>query len=116
MTNTPVSDKSLYSFLMSLDIDVKVEHRFFGKVKECIKQTLIKHYYLRCMFDYNTKIQSFQWEIRAEMEISKMEVLQFVREMYGNKQPKDCPEQYGAAQNQFRERGEQKEETRIESS
>ncbi|KAF7271508.1 hypothetical protein GWI33_015622 [Rhynchophorus ferrugineus] len=115
MSNTPVSDKSLYSFLKSLDIDVEVEHPFFGKVKEYIRETLIKNYYLHCEFDDKTKIQTFQWGIRAEIEISKMKVLQFVCEMYGNKQPKDWPEHYRAAENQFRER-EQKEETRVESS
>ncbi|KAF7267441.1 hypothetical protein GWI33_019332 [Rhynchophorus ferrugineus] len=111
-----VSDKSLYSFLKSLDIDVEVEHPFFGKVKEYIRETLIKNYYLHCEFDDKTKIQTFQWGIRAEIEISKMKVLQFVCEMYGNKQPKDWPEHYRAAENQFREREELKEETRDESS
>ncbi|XP_076262140.1 non-structural maintenance of chromosomes element 3 homolog [Rhynchophorus ferrugineus] len=116
MTNAPVSDKSLYSFLKSLDIDVEVEHPFFGKVKEYIRETLIKNYYLHCEFDEKTKIQTFQWGIRAEIEISKMKVLQFVCEMYGNKQPKDWPEHYRAAENQFKEREELKEETRDESS
>ncbi|KAF7265205.1 hypothetical protein GWI33_001291 [Rhynchophorus ferrugineus] len=115
MTNTPISDKSLYSFLKSLDIDVEVEHPFFGKVKEYIRETLIKNYYLHCEFDDKMKIQTFQWGIRAEIEISKMKVIINLL-MYGNKQPKDWPEQYRAAQNQFRERGEQKEETSVESS
>ncbi|KAF7273660.1 hypothetical protein GWI33_013637, partial [Rhynchophorus ferrugineus] len=106
---------SLYSFLKSLDIDVEVDHPFFGKVKEYIKETLIKNYYLHCEFEDKTKIQIFQWGIRAEIEISKMKVIINLL-MYGNKQPKDWPEHYRAAENQFREREELKEETRDESS
>ncbi|KAF7280287.1 hypothetical protein GWI33_006199 [Rhynchophorus ferrugineus] len=101
MTNAPVSDKSLYGFLMSLDIDVEVKHPFFGNVKEYIK-TLTRQHYLHCEFDNKTKKQAFQWGFRAEIEVSKMEVLQFVCKMYGNKQPEDFTEQYRVAQNQVR--------------
>ncbi|XP_066246691.1 melanoma-associated antigen D2 [Euwallacea similis] len=100
MSNNNVSDTSLYAFLNNCGIDVTLKHPLFGQVKDYINKVMVKEQYLIVEIDSITKKSIFKWGMRAEKEISKMAVLNFVCEMYKNKQPEKWVEQHKAAKEQ----------------
>ncbi|XP_030766271.1 melanoma-associated antigen B10-like [Sitophilus oryzae] len=100
MSNNSVSDVSLYSFLNSLGIDVEVDHPIFGKVKDYITKILLKKQYLQSELDIKSRRQTFKWGARAEKEVSKMAVLEFVCQIYKDRLPKDWSNQYEISRNQ----------------
>ncbi|XP_066150975.1 melanoma-associated antigen D2 [Euwallacea fornicatus] len=100
MSNNTVSDSSLYAFLKDCGIDVTLKHPLFGQVKDYINKVMVKEQYVLVEIDDITKRTTFKWGIRAEKEISKMAVLDFVCQMYKNRQPENWVKQYKMAKEQ----------------
>ncbi|CAG9766593.1 unnamed protein product [Ceutorhynchus assimilis] len=99
MSNNEVTDVSLYSFLKSVGIDVDLRHPIFGQVKESIK-TLIKQQYLIHEINNISKREIYKWGLRAEKEISKHKILEFVCKMYKDRKVEDWTSQYQDAEEQ----------------
>ncbi|KAJ3657258.1 hypothetical protein Zmor_016270 [Zophobas morio] len=97
MSDGPVPDASVYSFLKSFGIDVNIRHPLFGLIKDYITNVLIKQKFLSVETDPITKKTLFSWGIRAETEINKHELLKFVCKVCKNRQPKAWGNQYKAA-------------------
>jgi len=100
MANLVVSDVSLYGFLKSVGIDVDLRHDLFGNVKEYINKTLTKKQYLIIEIDSISRRQTFKWGLRAEKEVSKKAILEFVCKMYRDRQPKQWVNQFQIASEQ----------------
>ncbi|XP_018565249.1 non-structural maintenance of chromosomes element 3 homolog [Anoplophora glabripennis] len=100
MSNSVVSDVSLYAFLKSLNIDTERRHDIFGNVKDYIHHSLKNKKYLNIEMDQISKKVSFSWGTRAEKEISKHEILKFVCKMYNDRLPNSWINQFKVAEEQ----------------
>lgn len=100
MSGESVSQVSLFQFLRSIGIDMDKKHWTFGNIKDCITTTLIKQKYLTSESDPNNKSIIYHWGPRAEQEVSKHSLLNFVSKMYLNRVPKSWKSQFEAAQAQ----------------
>lgn len=67
---------------MSLGIDPEKKHEIFGNVKDYISVTMVKRKYLDMKMEGELKKVSFTWGVKAEKEISKHELLNFVTKVY----------------------------------
>ncbi|KAG5897045.1 hypothetical protein JTB14_021765 [Gonioctena quinquepunctata] len=109
MSNNSVTEVSLYAFLNSFKIDVERRHEIFGNVKDYITNILKNKKYLNIEMDQLSKKNSISWGSRAEKEISKHDILNFVCKMYKDRIPNSWV-------NQFKVANEQQFENHKESS
>ncbi|RZC37282.1 melanoma-associated antigen D2-like [Asbolus verrucosus] len=100
MSHIPITEASLYAFLTCFKIDVNKRHPLFGQVKDYIMNVLVKKKYLLMETDSLSKKISFSWGIRAEKEVSKLEILKFVCKIYKTHQPKSWSNQFRVATEQ----------------
>jgi hypothetical protein len=99
MSNFPITEAALYTFLKHFQIDPNVRHPLFGPVNDYIANVLVKQKYLQMDTDPISKKVTFSWGVRAEKEISKHEILKFVCKMQ-ERQPKSWTNQYRVADEQ----------------
>lgn len=89
MNDLVSSEDSLFNFLRKLAIvnGDNFSHEYFGDVHQLITGDFIKQRYLLRSKVENTEPEKFQyqWGARAENELDKLEVLQFVSRIYRNK-------------------------------
>ncbi|KAJ8949817.1 hypothetical protein NQ318_000515 [Aromia moschata] len=100
MSNNCIGEVSLQSFLTSLGIDIERRHQVMGNIKEYINHTLKNRKYLNIDVDPVNRKMSYSWGPRAEKEISKQEILNFVCKMYKDRLPNSWVNQYKMAQEQ----------------
>jgi len=115
MSGNSVDDGTLWHFLEKLGLTKEEYHPTFGPLEKFLKQEMAKEGYLHWTKIGGTDPAQFtvEWGGRAEKEVSKMDCLKFVCEVYSHKSevqvtPKDWQVQFKQAQAD--EAGEQDEE------
>ncbi|XP_023289546.1 non-structural maintenance of chromosomes element 3 homolog [Orussus abietinus] len=108
MSENECKEESIWKFLKTLTIirENHFEHEYFGDVYRLVTVEFVKQLYLRM-----TKVENsdpptnmFSWGVRAEHEVSKLQVLEFVTSIYKNRSIESWAVQYRAAQESERER------------
>jgi len=104
MSGNSVDDATLWHFLDKLGFAKDKSHPIFGAIEKFLKNDLAKEGYLLWTKIPNTDPAQFSvsWGIRAEKEVSKMDCLKFVCEVFSYKSevevsPKDWQVQYKEA-------------------
>jgi len=104
MSGNSVDDATLWHFLDKLGLGKEEPHFTFGSLEKFLKQEMSKEGYLQWTKIPNTDPAQFSvtWGSRAEKEVSKMDCLKFVCEVYSHKSevvvsPKDWQVQYKEA-------------------
>lgn len=115
MSNSLVSDQSLYAFLKTFGLDVETRHEIFGSIKDFITNLRNKKY-IEMEIDPMSKKASISWGSRAEKEISKHEILKFVCKMYKTTMPSSWINQYKSANEQHFENENAVEDTATQNT
>lgn len=115
MSGNSIDDATLWHFLEKLGLSKEEFHPTFGPLEKFLKQEMSKEGYLTWTKIANVDPAQFsiEWGGRAEKEVSKMDCLQFVCDIYSHKSevqvsPKDWQVQYKEAQ--AAERGDDENE------
>lgn len=66
------------SFLQQFDIDWHVAHPLYGNVKQFVTSTMILQKYIAKSTEEKSTIINYTWGPRAELEVSKHGILEFV--------------------------------------
>jgi len=105
MSGNSIDDGTLWHFLEKFGLAKEQSHPTFGPLEKFLKQEMSKEGYLNWTKIANVDPAQFsiEWGGRAEMEVSKMDCLQFVCDIYSHKSevevsPKDWQVQYKEAQ------------------
>ncbi|XP_033106507.1 non-structural maintenance of chromosomes element 3 homolog [Anneissia japonica] len=95
-----ITDTILWHILKKLGINAdEKEHEVFGDVKKILTTDFTKQLYLEYTRVPNSEVPlyEFRWGLRAQKEISKRKILEFVCKVYGNMRPEDWNTQYKEA-------------------
>lgn len=85
MSKGMMSEPNLWHTLKKLGINIDKKHDVFGDVKKLLTQEFVRQMYLEYSRIFNSDPPEFEfrWGARANKEISKRNVLEFVTKMYG---------------------------------
>lgn len=97
MSGETVTQVSLFQFLNNIELDVDKPHQVFGNIKDYVTIIMVKQRYLIAETDPNTKAVMYSWGPRADHEVSKHNLLNFVSKVYQNRAPKSWQNQFAAA-------------------
>ncbi|XP_051159026.1 melanoma-associated antigen D2-like [Leptopilina boulardi] len=107
MNDTVSTEDNLFNFLRKLAIvdGDNFRHNYFGDINQLITVDFIKQRYLTRSKVENSEPEKFQyeWGSRAEHELDKLEVLQFVSRIYRNKPVEEWTSQLKNIQHNIRD-------------
>lgn len=106
MSKNNATDISLWQFLKEFDIFPETNLNSVSNMKMFITQTLVRQHYIVIEdrggeHDDGEPKKRLKWGARAEEVVSKMEILKFVAQLYGNKDVQFWSEHYKTANEQF---------------
>ncbi|XP_025831845.1 non-structural maintenance of chromosomes element 3 homolog [Agrilus planipennis] len=78
MSNDNAPEETIFRFLQSFELDLSIKHELFGNIKDFIRNDMVKQRYLSVSVDEHTRKISYSWGTRAETDVSKAKILQFV--------------------------------------
>ena len=89
MNGGVIADNQLHDCLRKTGIDVEIEHDFYGTVDTKLKTEFVRQQYLVHSKVTATDPPQFEyhWGPRANIEVSKKKVIQFVAKVYGEEDP-----------------------------
>lgn len=98
MCEESCGEESLWDFLRRLDIvkEDSFQHEYFGDVKQLITVDFISQHYLEKVTlskGDNAKYE-YKWGPRAEHEVTRRDVLEFMSKVYGGRPIKSWMQQY----------------------
>ncbi|XP_076874863.1 necdin-like 2 [Brachyhypopomus gauderio] len=98
MKGGTVKEHLVWNTLKKLRVDVGVKHEEFGDVKKLVTDEFVRQKYLEYVRIPHTEPleHEFRWGPRAEKEVSKMKVLQFLGELH-SEEPQTWTQQYREA-------------------
>lgn len=84
MSDHVISESLLWHTLKKLGIEPRVEHDIFGDPEKLISQEFVRQCYVdrKKVLGGDEAAYEYRWGSRAEKELSKRQVLQFVSELY----------------------------------
>jgi len=84
MSDHVITESLLWHTLKKLGIESKVEHEIFGDPDKLISQEFVRQCYLdrKKVVGGDEAAYEYRWGSRAEKELTKRQVLQFVSELY----------------------------------
>lgn len=106
MSKNNSTDINLWNFLKEFDITPRTECKTIGSMKLFITQTLVKQHYI-IVEDRDGEHEDgepkkrFRWGPRADEVASKMKILKFISQLYGDQNIEFWRDQYKAAKEQF---------------
>lgn len=90
-------EDELWKALRKIAIDPDSKHPLFGDIKKFVTQDLVRQLYVQYSKQENSDppVFIFSWGCRANLEVPKIEILQFVCDVFGDGMtPADWPNQY----------------------
>ncbi|KAF4077806.1 hypothetical protein AMELA_G00192310 [Ameiurus melas] len=98
MKGGSVKETLVWNTLKKLRVDVGEKHEEFGDVKKIITDEFVRQKYLEYVRIPHTEPleYEFRWGQRAESEVSKLKVLQFIAELH-DQEPQSWTQQYREA-------------------
>lgn len=98
MKGGAVKENVVWNTLKKLRVDVGEKHEEFGDVKKVVTDEFVRQKYLEYLRIPHTEPleHEFRWGQRAEKEVSKMKVLEFVGELH-SQEPQTWTQQYREA-------------------
>ncbi|XP_036448200.1 necdin-like 2 [Colossoma macropomum] len=98
MKGGTVKENVVWNTLKKLRVDVGEKHEDFGDVKKVIIDEFVRQKYLEYVRIPHTDPLEFEfrWGQRAEKEVSKMKMLEFIGELH-NQEPQSWTQQYREA-------------------
>ncbi|XP_025831905.1 non-structural maintenance of chromosomes element 3 homolog isoform X2 [Agrilus planipennis] len=106
MSNDNAPEETIFRFLQSFELDLSIKHELFGNIKDFIRNDMVKQRYLSVSVDEHTRKISYSWGTRAETDVSKAKILQFVCNTYGNIEPSSWTNQFKMANIQIEEQND----------
>lgn len=100
MNDNSIADGELWHALKKLDVTAECHHPEFGDVHKLLSKDFVRQLYLeyRSVPNSDPVVHEFMWGPRAHEEVSKMELLDFVCQIYGDGvQPDQWNSQYKEA-------------------
>ncbi|KAJ3587047.1 hypothetical protein NHX12_013437 [Muraenolepis orangiensis] len=96
-----VREASVWNTLKMMQVDPRENHRVFGDVKKLVTDDFVRQRYLEYTKIPHTEPleHEFRWGQRAEVEVSKLDMLEFLGQLHG-KDPQHWSQQYKEATNQ----------------
>ncbi|KAL9959765.1 hypothetical protein ACROYT_G033120 [Oculina patagonica] len=84
MSDHVITESLLWHTLKKLGIEPKVEHEVFGDPEKLISQEFVRQCYVdrKKVLGGDEAAYEYRWGSRAEKELTKRQVLQFVSELY----------------------------------
>ncbi|XP_046725514.1 necdin-like 2 isoform X2 [Silurus meridionalis] len=98
MKGGSVKETLVWNTLKKLRVDVGERHEDFGDVKKTISEEFVRQKYLEYVRIPHTEPLEFEfrWGQRAESEVSKLKMLQFIAELH-DQEPQSWTQQYREA-------------------
>ncbi|XP_066528160.1 necdin-like 2 [Hoplias malabaricus] len=98
MKGGTVKENVVWNTLKKLRVDVGEKHEDFGDVKKVVTDEFVRQRYLEYVRIPHTEPLEFEirWGQRAEKEVSKMKLLEFIGELH-NQEPQSWTQQYKEA-------------------
>ncbi|XP_076095313.1 non-structural maintenance of chromosomes element 3 homolog isoform X1 [Mytilus galloprovincialis] len=98
MNGEVMQDTHLWHTLRKLGIDQDMPHEVFGDTKKLLTQEFVRQGYIEYIRQPNTDpaVYDFRWGQRARHEISKRTCLNFVCQLYDDRDPEQWTSQYAA--------------------